>query len=81
MRPQLAGLVAVLGVIGLADLASVYVPGQILDGVYIRPHFVSAPDTGFGPWQDGHPTGDVEAEEAPRLEPEPEDRDTLSEAS
>ena len=79
MRPQLAGLALVLGVIGLADLGSVYVPGQIRDGFYIRPHFVSAPETGFGPWQDAHPT--TEAEEAPRLEPEPEDRDTLSEAS
>jgi hypothetical protein len=51
MRPLFAALMLAYGVIGMADVAfasvygpsRVYVPGHIRDGIYIRPHFVSAP--------------------------------------
>jgi hypothetical protein len=47
-----AALVLAFGVIGIGDLAfaSIYVPGHIRDGIYIRPHFVSAPKLEYRAW-------------------------------
>jgi hypothetical protein len=52
MRPKFAALMLAFGVIGMADFAfgSIYVPGQIRDGIYIRPHFVSAPKLDYRAW-------------------------------
>ncbi|MGH6921270.1 MAG: hypothetical protein ACREJ0_26640 [Geminicoccaceae bacterium] len=52
MRPMFAALMFAYGVIGIADLglASIYVPGHIRDGIYIRPHFVSAPKRDYRAW-------------------------------
>jgi len=80
MRPVLTGLTMVFGVIGLGDLAAlgpVYVPGQMRDGFYIRPHFVSAPEP--GPWPDS--TGEFDAEAPPLLVPAPPARNPLGEES
>jgi hypothetical protein len=74
------------GVIGMADmaLASVYVPGHIRDGIYIRPHFVSAPNVKYGIWPDDRPAirppSDQQAPPLLDLPPAP-DRDKLGEAS
>jgi hypothetical protein len=51
MRSMLVALTLAYGLLGMADLAlasvygsgHIYVPGQIRDGIYIRPHFVAAP--------------------------------------
>ena len=79
MRPKLTGLVLAFGVLGLGDLAlgSVYVPGQIRDGFYIRPHFVSAPKQGRWPKRSGEPG----AEAPPLLVPAPENPNPLGQAS
>jgi hypothetical protein len=52
MRPMFAALAFAYGVIGIGDfaLASIYVPGHIRDGIYIRPHFVSAPKLEYRAW-------------------------------
>jgi hypothetical protein len=52
MRPVFAALMFAYGVIGITDLtlASIYVPGQIRDGIYIRPHFISAPKLEYRAW-------------------------------
>jgi hypothetical protein len=55
MRSILAALLLAYGLLGTADFAfatiyapgRIYVPGHIRDGVYIRPHFVSAPKPAF----------------------------------
>ncbi len=77
MRPVLTGLTMVFGVIGLGDLAPspLYVPGQLRDGFYIRPHFVSAPKP--GPW----PGRVDEAEAPPLLVPAPPAPNPLGEES
>ncbi len=48
---RLVVLMLALGVVGAAGMASatVYVPGYIRDGVYVRPHFVSAPEQTYRP--------------------------------
>ena len=51
MRSMLVALTLAYGLLGMADFAfasvygsgHIYVPGQIRDGIYIRPHFVAAP--------------------------------------
>jgi hypothetical protein len=52
MRPVFAALALAFGLIGAADFAfaSIYVPGHIRDGFYIRPHFVSAPKLEYRAW-------------------------------
>jgi hypothetical protein len=48
---MLVALTLAVGLLGMAELAlasvygsgRIYVPGQIRDGIYIRPHFISAP--------------------------------------
>jgi hypothetical protein len=49
--PRLLALMLALGVVATAGTASatVYVPGHIRDGFYIRPHFVSAPEGTYKP--------------------------------
>jgi hypothetical protein len=86
MRRMLAALMLTFGVIGMADvaLASVYVPGHIRDGIYIRPHFVAAPNVKYGIWPDesvgAQPSSD--RQRAPLLDPAPSlDRDKLGEPS
>jgi hypothetical protein len=51
MRPMFAGFTLALVMLATAHgvWASIYVPGHVRDGVYIRPHFVSAPNAAFGP--------------------------------
>jgi hypothetical protein len=48
---RLGVVMLALGVVGAAGTASatVYVPGYIRDGVYVRPHFVSAPERPYRP--------------------------------
>jgi hypothetical protein len=89
MRPMLAALVLACGLIGMADVAlasvygpgRIYVPGQIRDGIYIRPHFASTPKLDYGGW----PTdpGVVEPKlQSPVLEPAPAtEEDKLGEPS
>jgi hypothetical protein len=74
MRQQLTGLMLAFGVIGMGDhaLAPSYVPGQIRDGFYTRPHFVSAPK----PDRAGAPE-----KASPLLVPEPRDRNQAGEDS
>jgi hypothetical protein len=51
MRSMFVALTLAYGLIGMADFAlasvygpgRIYVPGHIRDGIYIRPHFISAP--------------------------------------
>ncbi len=49
--PRLVALMLALGMVGAAGTASatVYVPGYIRDGFYVRPHFVSAPERIYRP--------------------------------
>ena len=51
MRQMLAGFTLAFVMLATAHgvWASIYVPGQIRNGIYIRPHFVSAPNAAFGP--------------------------------
>lgn len=51
MRPMVAGFTLAFVMLATAHgvWASIYVPGQIRNGIYIRPHFVSAPNAAFGP--------------------------------
>jgi hypothetical protein len=51
MRQMLAGFTLAFVMLATAHgvWASIYVPGQIRNGIYIRPHFVSAPTAAFGP--------------------------------
>jgi len=82
MRCRLAALMLVLGIFGLADLGSIYVPGQLVNGVYVRPHFVSVHETEFGPWQDDKGAGEPKPHLEPRsLELEPRDGGGLGEES
>lgn len=43
--PRLQILVVALVTIAVADIAraSIYVPGQLRDGIYVRPHFLASP--------------------------------------
>jgi hypothetical protein len=74
MRAQVTGLMLAFGVIGMGDSPSVYVPGQVRDGLYIRPHFVSTPKPGRWPGRAGEP-------KAPLLVPAPPPRNPLGEES
>lgn len=84
MRPQmrlaLAALVFAFGAGGLADAAkaSIYVPGQIRNGIYIRPHFVSAPKLDYRTWQDEPAAATPETKQPPLLDllppPKPDPR-------
>jgi hypothetical protein len=49
--PRLQLWVLALATIIVADIAraSIYVPGQLRDGVYVRPHFVTSPDQAYHP--------------------------------
>ena len=51
MQPMLAGFTLAFVMLATAHgvWASIYVPGHIRDGIYIRPHFVSAPNDDLGP--------------------------------
>ena len=51
MRPMFAGFALALVMLATAHgvWASIYVPGHVRDGVYIRPHFVSAPSDALVP--------------------------------
>jgi hypothetical protein len=44
-------VVAALATIIVADIAraSIYVPGQLRDGIYVRPHFLASPDQTYHP--------------------------------
>lgn len=55
MRTMLAAFALAFGMITIADLtlASIYVPGQIRDGIYVRPHFIASPKSKF---EDAWPT-------------------------
>jgi hypothetical protein len=57
MRPMLAVALLAYGLIGMVDavFASIYVPGHIRDGIYVRPHFVSAPKLDYRAWPDEGP--------------------------
>jgi hypothetical protein len=86
MRPMFAALVLAFGVIGIGDLAfaSIYVPGHIRDGIYIRPHFISAPKLEYRAWP--AKPGAVEPEAKPQGPPlldlaPPPDRSKLGESS
>jgi len=56
MRSMFVALALAFGLIGMADFAlasvygRIYVPGHIRDGIYVRPHFVSAPAPEYGVW-------------------------------
>lgn len=65
MRTMLAGFVLAFGMITIVDLAfaSIYVPGQIRDGIYVRPHFIASPKSKL---EDAWPI--------PRLMPAPDAR-------
>ena len=49
--PRLQIWVVALVTIIVADIAraSIYVPGQLRDGIYVRPHFVTSPDQAYHP--------------------------------
>jgi hypothetical protein len=49
--PRLQIWVVALASIIVADIAraSIYVPGQLRDGIYVRPHFVTSPDQAYHP--------------------------------
>jgi len=82
MRCRLAASMLVLGIFGLADLGSIYVPGQLVNGVYVRPHFVAVHEVEYGPWQDDEGAGEITPHLEPRsLERERQDRDGLGEES
>ena len=86
MRPMLAALVLAYGLIGMVDavFASIYVPGHIRNGIYIRPHFVSAPKLEYGVWPDDRRVIQPESgqQRPPLLELAPTtDRDKLGEPS
>ena len=51
MQPMLAGFTLAFVMLATAHgvWASIYVPGHVRDGVYIRPHCVSAPNAALGP--------------------------------
>jgi hypothetical protein len=79
MRRMLAGLMLTLGVIG-----SIYVPGEIRDGIYVRPHFVAAPDVKYSIWPNESvgPERPSDRQSSPLLDlPPPPDRDKLGEES
>lgn len=65
MRTMLAGFALAFGMITVVDLAlaSIYVPGQIRDGIYVRPHFIGSPKSKL---EDAWPV--------PRLGPAPDAR-------
>jgi hypothetical protein len=86
MRPMLAVVVLAYGLIGMVDavFASIYVPGHIRDGIYVRPHFVSAPKLDYRAWPDEQPVIEREAEpqQPPLLDlAPPTDRPAVGEAS
>jgi hypothetical protein len=74
MRPMFAALTFAFGVIGITDLtlASIYVPGHIRDGIYIRPHFVSAPKLEYRAWPAERPA--LQPQPTPQGPPPPADR-------
>jgi hypothetical protein len=49
--PRLHIWVVALATIVVADIAraSIYVPGQLRDGIYVRPHFLASPDQTYHP--------------------------------
>ena len=79
MRTMLAALMLAFGLIGMADVAlatvyapgRIYVPGQIRDGVYIRPHFVSTPAQKYGVWPAERPIIAPDTGKPPLLGPPP----------
>jgi hypothetical protein len=80
MRSVVAALLLAYGLLGAADLAfatiygpgRIYVPGQIRDGVYIRPHFVSAPaPKPLGAWPAEPGTVEPKPAPLPGLAPSP----------
>lgn len=79
MRRMLAGLMLTFGVIG-----SIYVPGEIRDGIYVRPHFVAARDVKYSIWPNEsvgpEPPSDRQSPPLLDLSPPP-DRDKLGEES
>lgn len=89
MRPVLAALALAYGLIGMADLAlasvygpsRIYVPGHIQDGIYIRPHFVSAPKLGYRVWPADRPIFEPKLEPAVPAPMPDKARDKLGEPS
>jgi hypothetical protein len=49
--PRLQIWVVALATTIVADIAraSIYVPGQLRDGIYVRPHFLASPDQAYQP--------------------------------
>jgi hypothetical protein len=70
MRLVLAALVFAFGAGGLAEAAraSIYVPGHIRNGIYIRPHFVSAPRLDYRAWQEEPAAAAPETKQPPLLD-------------
>lgn len=70
MRSSLVALTLAFGIIGSAEaaLSSIYVPGEIREGIYIRPHFVAAPNKKFESWSTD-PSAEHEADQQELRDP------------